>query len=128
MTGPTRSGRSGRSWSTSTSGQPPQQPAPASRLHHDRTVRDPAADPEPASGVHAAAYQRLKAHLTYLKLTTDAEHLPEVLDQTRTHDLSPTATLEQLLALEVEQTEARRITGRLRFASLPTAATLEEIG
>jgi DNA replication protein DnaC len=81
----------------------------------------------PATGAHAAAYQRLKAHLAYLKLPTAAEHLPEVLDQARTEGLSPTATLERLLALEVTQTEARRLAGRLRFASLPTAATLDDL-
>ncbi len=37
-----------------------------------------------------------------------------------------TATLERLLAIEVEATEARRLAGRLRFASIPTPATLED--
>ena len=35
-----------------------------------------------------------------------------------------TTTLERLLAIEVEATEDRRLTGRLRFACLPTPATL----
>jgi hypothetical protein len=38
---------------------------------------------------------------------------------------SLTAALERLLALEVEATEARRLAGRLRFASLPSPATIE---
>ncbi len=37
-----------------------------------------------------------------------------------------TATLEHLLAREVEATEARKLAGRLRFASLPTPATLDD--
>ena len=44
----------------------------------------------------------------------------------RRRGLSLTAALERLLALEVDATEARRLAGRLRFASLPTPATLEE--
>ncbi len=36
------------------------------------------------------------------------------------------ATLEHLLAREVEATEARKLAGRLRFASLPTPATLAD--
>ena len=52
--------------------------------------------------------------------------LPAVLDRAATEKLSLTAALERLLALEVDATEARRLAGRLRFASLPTPATLEE--
>ena len=37
-----------------------------------------------------------------------------------------TAALERLLALEVDATEARRLAGRLRFACLPTPASLED--
>ena len=33
--------------------------------------------------------------------------------------------MERLLAIEVDATEARRLAGRLRFACLPTPATLE---
>lgn len=36
-----------------------------------------------------------------------------------------TQTLEHLLAIEVDATEARRLAGRLRFACLPTPATLD---
>ena len=42
-----------------------------------------------------------------------------------TEQLSLTAALERLLAIEVDATDARRLAGRLRFASLPTPATLE---
>jgi DNA replication protein DnaC len=61
-----------------------------------------------------------------LKLTACAEALPTVLDQAVAEDLSLTAALERLLAIEVDATEARRLAGRLRFACLPTPATLDD--
>lgn len=91
---------------------------------------DPAAESkaaEPMTGGQAAAYQRLRAHLAYLKLPTAAEQLPAVLDAARAEQLSVTAALERLLEAEVTATEDRRMTGRLRFASLPAPWTLEEL-
>lgn len=81
---------------------------------------------EPMSPSQASLYQRLRSHLAALKLTAAAEHLPAVLDQAAAEGLSLTAALERLLALEVEATEARRLAGRLRFASLPSPATIED--
>ena len=81
---------------------------------------------EPMSASQASLYQQLRSHLAELKLTTAAEHLPGVLDQAAAEGLSMTAALERLLGLEVEATEARRLAGRLRFASLPSPATLED--
>ena len=81
---------------------------------------------EPMSPSQASLYQRLRSHLVALKLTAAAEHLPAVLDQAAAEGLSLTAALERLLALEVEATEARRLAGRLRFASLPSPATIED--
>ena len=49
-----------------------------------------------------------------------------MIDQAAAEQLSLTAALERLLAIEVDATEARRLAGRLRFASLPTPATLED--
>lgn len=83
--------------------------------------------PEPMSGDQASTYQRLRAHLAYLKLPTAAEHLPAVLDAARTEQLSLTAALERLLALEVGATEDRRLTSRLQFASLPAPWRLEDL-
>ncbi|HEY9415944.1 MAG TPA: IS21-like element helper ATPase IstB [Pseudonocardia sp.] len=80
----------------------------------------------PATPAQARLYQQLRGHLATLKLDTAAEHLPTVLDHAAAQKLTLTAALEQLLALEVEATEARRLAGRLRFASLPTPATLED--
>ncbi|QDQ92640.1 AAA family ATPase [Rhodococcus sp. WB9] len=88
----------------------------------------PAADAVPAPNTPAAAslYQRLRGHLAVLKLHDAAEALPAVLDRAQKTNLSMTATLEELLAIEVDATEARRLAGRLRFACLPTPASLED--
>jgi hypothetical protein len=74
----------------------------------------------PATAEAASRYQRLCGHLAALKLHAAAEALPTVMDQAATEQLSLTAALERLLAIEVDATEARRLAGRLRFASLPT--------
>ena len=82
--------------------------------------------PAPMTGSQASVYQQLRGHLATLKLTAAAEHLPSVLADAEQQGWSMTATLEHLLAREVEATEARRLAGRLRFASLPTPATLAD--
>jgi DNA replication protein DnaC len=82
--------------------------------------------PAPSTGAQASLYQQLRAHLGTLKLHDAAEHLPAVLDAATAEGLSLTAALERLLAIEVDATEARRLAGRLRFASLPTPARLED--
>ena len=81
---------------------------------------------EPMTAVEASRYQQLRSHLTTLKLTDAAEALPAVLDAARAENLTFTAALERLLRIEVTTTEARRLTGRLWFACLPTPATLED--
>ncbi|WKK11131.1 IS21-like element helper ATPase IstB [Rhodococcus ruber] len=82
--------------------------------------------PAPATSEAASLYQRLRGHLAVLKLHDAAEALPAVLDRAQKNNLSMTATLEQLLAIEVDATEVRRLAGRLRFACLPTPASLED--
>jgi len=74
----------------------------------------------------ASLYQQLRAHLAVLRLHDAAEALPGVLDAAVAEKLSMTAALERLLQIEVDATEARRLTGRLRFACLPTPASLED--
>ncbi len=91
-----------------------------------KTTPAPAAPPAPATAAQASLYQQLRAHLATLKLVDAAEHLPAVLDEATAEHLSVTATLERLLAIEVNATAARRLAGRLRFACLPTPATLED--
>ncbi len=80
----------------------------------------------PASTADNSVYQQLRGHLATLKLTASAEALPGVLEGATSEGLGVTATLERLLAIEVHAAEARRLAGRLRFASLPTPATLED--
>lgn len=80
----------------------------------------------PSTPTQASLYQRLRAHLAALKLHAAAEALPGVLESATADGLTLTAALERLLAIEVDATEARRLAGRLRFACLPTPATLEE--
>jgi DNA replication protein DnaC len=80
----------------------------------------------PASAGQASLYQQLRGHLATLKLHDAAEHLPTVLDAAHTEGLTLTAALERLLAIEVDANQARRLAGRLRFASLPTPATLAD--
>ena len=73
--------------------------------------------------MNSSAYQRLRAHLSYLGLTTAAERLAHHLDDA---NASPTEVLEALLADEVTATEERRAAGRLRFAHYPLRKTLAE--
>ena len=91
-----------------------------------KTTPRPADPAARATAAQASLYQQLRSHLAVLKLADAAEHLPAVLDQATAEHLSVTATLERLLAIEVDATEARRLAGRLRFACLPTPATLED--
>jgi DNA replication protein DnaC len=64
-------------------------------------------------------YQRLRSHLAALRMTAAAEALPAELGHARAGQLSHTAFLERLLALEVTATEARRQASLARFACLP---------
>jgi DNA replication protein DnaC len=74
----------------------------------------------------ASVYQQLRGHLTELKLADAANALPSMLDQAQAEGWSLTHALERLLAIEVTATDARRLTGRFRFANLPTGATLDD--
>lgn len=79
-----------------------------------------------SSAQAASRYQQLRSHLAELKLHAAAEALPSVLDQATAEGLSLTVALERLLAAEVDASTARRLAGRLRFACLPTPATLDD--
>jgi len=72
-------------------------------------------------------YQQLRTHLAYLRLSAAAEQLPAALQEAERAKLSHTRFLERLLATEVEATERRRLQGRIRFASFPTAMTLADV-
>jgi DNA replication protein DnaC len=70
-------------------------------------------------------YQQVRSHLAYLRLQAAAEALPALLEQTQREQMSHTASLAQLLRIEVAATEQRRLDGRLRFACLPAPWTLD---
>jgi DNA replication protein DnaC len=74
----------------------------------------------------ARRYQQLRGHLSYLKINDVAEALPRVLDQARAERMTLTTALEKLLEIEVEATEARKLSSRLRFACLPEPWTLND--
>ena len=81
---------------------------------------------QPRSATEAVVYQRLREHLAYLRLPDTAAALPSVLDDARTQAWSATATIERLLAAEVDATQARRLASRQHFACLPAADTLAD--
>ncbi|MPY81638.1 MAG: AAA domain-containing protein, partial [Actinophytocola sp.] len=67
----------------------------------------------------SSTYQQLRGHLAYLRLGAAAEALPAELEHAGRAELSHTAFLERLLAVEVAATAARRQASLERFASLP---------
>jgi DNA replication protein DnaC len=71
-------------------------------------------------------YQQLRSHLAYLRLPAAAEALAGHLDAAQKRKPSYTAFLEDLLRVEVEATEARRLQGRMRFAHFPVLKRLED--
>jgi DNA replication protein DnaC len=73
-----------------------------------------------------ADYQRLRAHLAFLRMSAAAEALPGLLDEARTSGLSNQAFLERLLAIEVDAVDERRRASLARFASLPSPFTLAD--
>jgi DNA replication protein DnaC len=90
------------------------------------TPTTPSGTSPPLTQAQASLYQTLRGHLAVLKLDACAEALPRVLDEAVAEKLSVTATLERLLAIEVDTALTRRLIGRLRFACLPTPATLDD--
>jgi DNA replication protein DnaC len=71
-----------------------------------------------------STYQKLRAHLAYLRLAA-AEALPAELDHATKAKLGHTAFLERLLDIEVAATETRRHASLERFASLPAPWRLD---
>jgi DNA replication protein DnaC len=81
---------------------------------------------EPMSSAEAGDYQRLRGHLTELRLAAAAEALTSVLDTAREQDLPLITALERLLAIEVQATQARRHASLLRFACLPIPYSIDD--
>jgi DNA replication protein DnaC len=80
----------------------------------------------PAANDAAAAYQRLRSHLAYLKLGAAAEALPGILDAARDQDLPVLDAIEQLMGIEATAAEQRKLASRLRWAALPAPWTLAD--
>jgi DNA replication protein DnaC len=74
----------------------------------------------------SSKYQKLRAHLAFLRMTAAAEALPEALDQAIKEKLSHQDFLERLLSVEVASVDERRRMSLARFASLPSPFTLED--
>ena len=66
----------------------------------------------PAASDAAAAYQRLRGHLAYLKLNAAIEALPALLDEARDGQLGVLDALERLMGTEAAA-EARKLASRL---------------
>ncbi len=73
-----------------------------------------------------ATYQQLRSHLAYLKLTAAAEQLPAALEHAEKTKPGYTQFLHDLLDVEVNATQQRRLASRLRLAGFPSTKTLEE--
>ena len=71
-------------------------------------------------------YQKLRAHLAYLRMGAAAEALPGLLDEAIATKCSTQAFLEKLLSVEVDAVEERRRVTLERFASLPSPFTLTD--
>ena len=71
-------------------------------------------------------YQKLRAHLAYLRMGAAAEALPGLLDEAIRTKCSTQAFLEKLLSVEVDAVEERRRVTLERFASLPSPFTLSD--
>ena len=71
-------------------------------------------------------YQQLRSHLAYLRLGAAADALAPALEAAERDQPGYTQFLADLLAVEVQATEQRRLEGRLRFAKLPARKTLKQ--
>ena len=71
-------------------------------------------------------YQKLRAHLAFLRMAAAAEALPGLLDEAVKTKLTNQAFLERLLAIEVDAVDERRRASLARFASLPSPFTLAD--
>lgn len=74
----------------------------------------------------SSEYQRLRAHLAFLRMAAAAEALPGLLEDATKNKQSHTAFLERLLAVEVDAVDERRRVSLARFASLPSPFTLTD--
>jgi DNA replication protein DnaC len=80
----------------------------------------------PAANDAAAACQRLRSHLAYLKLPAAAEALPAILDAARDGRLPALDAIEQLMSTQAQATAGRKLASRLRWAALPAPWTIAD--
>ena len=71
-------------------------------------------------------YQQLRDHLSYLKLAATADALAPALQAAERDKPGYTRFLHDLLTVEVDASEQRRLDGRMRFSKLPAHKTLEQ--
>jgi DNA replication protein DnaC len=71
-------------------------------------------------------YQQLRGHLAYLKLAAAADQLAPALQAAERDKPGYTQFLHDLLKIEVDASEQRRLDGRMRFSKLPAHKTLEQ--
>ena len=71
-------------------------------------------------------YQKLRAHLAFLRMTAAAEALPALLEEATTAKLSSQELVERLLSVEVDAVDERRRASLTRFASLPSPFSLAD--
>src|SRR5438105_1406507 len=71
-------------------------------------------------------YQKLRAHLAFLRMTAAAGALPGELDRAAKASLTHAAFLERILAVEAAAVDDRRRASLARFASLPSPFTLAD--
>ena len=104
-------------------------PGPAPPGHHQhQTRRRTSMTTTTAAAVNdaAAACQRLRSHLAYLKLPAALEALPAILDAARDGTVTALEAIEQLLGTEAGAAQQRKLGSRLRWAALPAPWTLDD--
>jgi hypothetical protein len=69
-------------------------------------------------------YQKLRAHLAFLRMTAATEALPGELEHAGKASLTHAAFLERILAVEAGAVDERRRASLERFAALPSPFTL----
>ena len=76
-------------------------------------------DPKPTQDI-----SQLAERLDVLRLVFAAEHLGDLVSQSVKHNWNATRFLDELLRLEIERQEERRISQSIRIAHLPSGPTL----
>jgi len=92
----------------------------------ENIMTQPATGAPAAANDAAAACQRLRGHLAYLKLNAAAGALPSVLDAARDGQLTVPDALDQLMGTEATAAAQRKLASRLRWAALPAPWRIDD--